>query len=206
MKKAQLSGSLRTDVGKKDAKALRNAGLVPCVLYGQGEQTHFSVRQVDMEKLIFSPEVYQVEIDIDGTKKNALIQDLQMHPVKDSAMHVDFLELVPDKPVKVMLPIRLTGSAIGVMNGGKLRQPYRKLKVFGLPGDLPEAITLDVTKMRIGQMVRVSDITIDKVELVDPANAVVVAIKMARGAVADAGSYEDDEDEAVETTESEAAE
>jgi len=91
MKKAQLSGSLRANVGKKDAKAVRNAGQVPCVLYGTGEQTHFSVRAVDMHKIIFNEDVFQVEIDIDGTKKMAIIQDLQMHPVKDTAMHVDFL-------------------------------------------------------------------------------------------------------------------
>ena len=151
MKKAQLSGSARTNVGKKDASALRRSGMVPCVLYGSGEQTHFSVRSVDVEKLIFSPDVYQVEIEIDGNKKVAIIQDLQMHPVKDKPMHVDFLELKDDKVVKVSLPLRTKGSAIGVMNGGKLRQPYRKLRVVGLPGDLPEDITVDITDLRIGQ-------------------------------------------------------
>ena len=96
------------------------------MLYGQGEQAHFSVRSVDVEKIIFSPDVYQVEIDIDGNKRMAIIQDMQMHPVKDKPVHIDFLELKDDVPVKLSLPIRTTGSAIGVMNGGKLRQPYRK--------------------------------------------------------------------------------
>jgi large subunit ribosomal protein L25 len=191
MKKAQLSGSLRANVGKKDAKALRNAGLVPCVLYGQGEQTHFSVRSVDVEKLIFSPDVFQVELDIDGTKKSAIIQDLDMHPVKDKPLHVDFLELSDDKPVKLQLPLRYTGSPIGVMNGGKLRQPYRKLRVVGLPGDLPEAITVDIAHLRIGQSIRISDLNSDGLTFLEPANAVVLAVKMARGAVAD----EADEDE-----------
>lgn len=200
MKKAQLSGSLRANVGKKDAKATRNAGRVPCVLYGSGEQTHFSVRQVDVEKLIFSPDVYQVELEIDGTKKMAIIQDLVLHPVKDTPVHVDFLELSDDKPVKVELPLRTTGAAIGVMNGGKLRQPYRKLKVIGLPGELPEAIVVDITKMRIGHQVRISDLAAaNKVTFLDPANAVVLSIKMARGAV-DAGSDDEEEESEAEAT------
>ena len=208
MKKAQLSGSLRANVGKKDAKATRNAGRVPCVLYGSGEQTHFSVRQVDVEKLIFSPDVYQVELEIDGTKKMAIIQDLVLHPVKDTPVHVDFLELSDSKPAKVELPLRTKGAAIGVMNGGKLRQPYRKLKVIGLPGELPEAIEVDITKMRIGHQVRISDLAAaNKVTFLDPANAVVLSIKMARGAV-DAGSEEEEEGgaEAEATPEAEAAE
>lgn len=202
MKKAQLSGSLRANVGKKDATALRNAGMVPCVLYGQGEQIHFSVRSVDVQKLIFSPDVYQVELDLDGTKKAAIIQDLQMHPVKDTPLHVDFLELNDSKPLKISLPLRHTGSAIGVMNGGKLRQPYRKLRVVGLPGDLPDAISVDVSKLRIGQAIRISDINLDGVEFLEPSNAVVLAVKMARGAVAD----EEEEEESAETAEAPAAE
>ncbi|TNE98130.1 MAG: 50S ribosomal protein L25 [Bacteroidetes bacterium] len=195
MKKAQLSGSLRTNVGKKDAKALRVAGRVPCVLYGSGEQIHFSVRQVDVEKLIFSPDVYQVELDIDGTKKMAIIQDLTMHPVKDSAVHVDFLELNDNKEVKVMLPLRTKGSAIGVMNGGKLRQPYRKLKVMGLPGELPEAIEVDITKMKIGSQVRIATLAeANNIKFLDPADAVVLSIKMARGAVLTNDEDEDSEE------------
>jgi len=191
MKKAQLSGSLRANVGKKDVSALRKEGRVPCVLYGQGEQTHFSVRSVDVEKLVFSPDVFQVEISIEGGKTAmAIIQDLQMHPVKDKPMHVDFLELNDKKPVKVSLPVLTTGAPIGVMNGGKLRQPYRKLRVTGLPGDLPDSITLDVASLRIGESIRVSDIDLSGVEFREPASAVVLGVKMARGAV--------DEDEETE--------
>ena len=194
MKKAQLSGSLRTNVGKKDAKALRNAERVPCVLYGQGEQIHFSARAIDIQKLIYSPDVYQIEIDIEGGKKaNAIIKDKQMHPVTDTAMHVDFLELSDNKPVKVSLPLRTKGSAIGVMNGGKLRQPYRSLRVVGLPGELPEEIMVDVSKMRIGHQIRISDLNISGMEFLEPANAVVLSIKMARGAVAEAEEEESEE-------------
>jgi len=193
MKKAQLSGSLRTNVGKKATNAVRNAGQVPCVLYGSGEQTHFSVRSVDIEKLIFSPDVYEIELDIDGKKASAIIQAKQMHPIRDTAQHIDFLELSPTKPVKVSLPIRKVGAPIGVMNGGKLREPYRSLRVIGLPGNLPEAITIDIAGLRIGQSIRVADLNPEGLEFLEPANAVVVAVKMARGAAND-----DEEEEEAE--------
>ncbi len=184
MKKAQLSGSARTNVGKKDTSALRKEGRVPCVLYGNGDQIHFSVRAVDLQKIIFSPDVYQIELDIDGGKKAmAIIQEKQMHPVKDTPVHVDFLELSDDKPVKLKLPVRTTGIAPGVVNGGKLRTPYRMLKVMGLPANLPDAVTIDISNLKIGQSIRVSDININGVKILEPANAVVIAVKMARGAV-----------------------
>lgn len=205
MKKAQLSGSLRANVGKKDTSALRNEGRVPCVLYGSGEQTHFSVRSVDIEKLIFSPDVFEVQLDIDGKKANAIIQAKQMHPVRDTAHHIDFLELDPKKPVKVSLPIRTVGAPIGVMNGGKLRQPYRVLRVVGLPGDLPESVTIDIADLRIGQSIRVSDLNSDGMQFLEPANAVVIAVKMARGAVdiADEDEESTKEEAEGETTETE---
>ncbi|OFZ53600.1 MAG: 50S ribosomal protein L25/general stress protein Ctc [Bacteroidetes bacterium RIFCSPHIGHO2_02_FULL_44_7] len=204
MKKAQLSGSLRTNVGKKDAAALRNADRVPCVLYGTGEQIHFSVRSVDMHKLIFSADVYQVELDIEGSRKaTAIIKDKQMHPVRDTAQHVDFLELSADKSVTVRLPLRTTGASIGVMNGGKLTQAYRTLRMAGLPADLPESVTVDVTKMRIGHAVRIADLNVPGVTFLEPANAVILSVKMARGAVADIA---DDEDEEEGTSDAPAAE
>lgn len=195
MKKAQLSGSIRANVGKKDAKAVRNAGRVPCVLYGSGEQTHFSVRSIDMEKIIFSPDVFQVELDLEGTKKMAIIQQKQMHPVTDKPRHVDFLELDPKKAVKISLPVRTTGAAIGVMNGGKLRQNYRMLKLVGLPTDLPEAVTIDISKLRIGQSVRVKGLEIPNVTILEPTEAVIIGVKRARGSVAE------DTDEEEETEE-----
>ena len=205
MKKAQLSGSLRANVGKKDTSALRNEGRVPCVLYGSGEQTHFSVRSVDIEKLIFSPDVFEVQLDIDGKKASAIIQAKQMHPVRDTAHHVDFLELDPKKPVKVSLPIRTVGAPIGVMNGGKLRQPYRVLRVVGLPGDLPESVTIDIADLRIGQSIRVSDLNSDGMQFLEPANAVVIAVKMARGAVDIADEDEESTKEEAEGETTEAA-
>ena len=194
MKTAQLSGSLRANVGKKDATALRNAELVPCVLYGQGEQTHFAVKRNDIEKIVFSPDVFQVELELEGKKAKGIIRELQQHPIKGTVQHVDFLELNDAKPVRVGLPVRLTGSSRGVMAGGKLMQTFRRLTVFGLPGDLPEAIVLDISKLKIGKSIRVSQIEIPGVKFLDPANAVVVSVKMARGAVKPADD-DDDEDE-----------
>ena len=194
MKVAQLSGSPRVNVGKKDAKALRDAGQVPCVLYGQGTQTHFSVKDLAIEKLVINPDVFKIELDIDGKKSEAIIQELQQDPITDRVMHVDFLELNAKKAVKVALPVRLTGSSRGVMAGGKLMQVFRRLKVIGLPGDLPEAITIDISKLRIGQSVRVGDLETEGLKLVDAKNAVVVAVKMARGASKAAEIDDEDED------------
>jgi large subunit ribosomal protein L25 len=193
MKVAQLSGSLRTSVGKKDAKALRDAERVPCVIYGQGTQTHFSASKNDVEKLVFTPEVYQVEIDIDGKKSKAIIQDIQQDPIKDTVRHIDFYELDDKKPVKVGLPVRLTGASRGVLAGGKLLQVFRRLTVVALPSALPDSVLIDITKLRIGQSIRVSQIEADGLKFLEPANAVVVSVKMARGAAK--GSDADDEEE-----------
>ena len=196
MKTAQLSGSLRVNVGKKDATALRNAGRVPCVLYGTGEQTHFHVKLNDIEKIVLSPEVYQVHLDVEGKKARGIIRELQQHPVTDRIRHVDFLEITDTKPVTVGLPVRLTGASRGVLAGGRLMQVFRILRSTGLVQDLPDAITLDISKLRIGQSIRVKAIDIPGITFLDPANAVVVSVKMARGAVkgADADDADDDEE------------
>ncbi len=196
MKTAQLSGSIRTNVGKKDAAAVRNAGMVPCVLYGLGEQTHFSVKRNDIEKIVFSADVYQVELDIEGKKASAIIRELQQHPMKDTIQHVDFLELSDKKPVRIGLPVKLIGSSKGVMAGGRLMQVFRRLNVVGLPQDLPNDITLDISKLKIGKSIRVSAINIPGVTFLDPANAVVVSVNMARGATKPTDDDDDDEEEA----------
>ena len=196
MKKAQLSGSLRSNVGKKDAASLRLAGMVPCVIYGQGTQTHFAVKRTELDKIVYSPEVFQVELDLDGKKVTGIIQELQQHPTKDTIQHVDFLELSDSKPVRVKLPVRLTGSARGVLAGGKLMTVFRNLQCVGLPGDLPDAITLDIAKLKIGMSIRVKNIEIPGVTILDPASAVVVSVKMARGAVKGADTDDEEEEEA----------
>ena len=198
MKKAQLSGSLRANVGKKDAASLRGESRVPCVLYGQGEQTHFSVKRVELDKIIFSPEVYQVELDIEGKKAVGIVREVQQHPVKDTLQQVDFYELNDSKKVRVDLPVRTKGAAKGVLNGGKLNMAFRTLSCFGLPGDLPDAITLNIAPIRIGQSIRVSEVNIPGVTILDPASAVVLGVKISRGALDD---EEEEEEEAVEGAE-----
>ena len=193
MKVSKLSGLLRANVGKKDAAALRREERVPCVLYGQGTQVHFSARRIDVEKLVFTPEVYQVDLDVEGRTAKAIIQDIQQDNLNGKVKHVDFYELNETKPVKVALPVRLTGASRGVLAGGKLLQVFRRLTVFALPSALPDAVTIDITKLRIGQSIRVGQIEANGLSFLEPANAVVVSVKMARGAAK--GSDADDEDE-----------
>ena len=195
MKVSQLSGLLRANVGKKDAKALRNEGRVPCVLYGQGSQLHFSAKSIDAEKLIFTPDVYQVELDVEGKKTKAIVKDIQQDNITGAVKHIDFYELDDKKPVKVQLPVRLTGNSRGVLAGGKLLQVFRRVTVLGLPGDLPEAVTIDITKLRIGQSIRVGQIEANGLSFLEPANAVVVSVRVARGAAKGSDAGDDDDEE-----------
>lgn len=182
MKEVSLSGSVRTNVGKKDAKAVRLAGKVPCVVYGGDTQTHFEVGHIEMEKLIYTPNVYIINIEIEGKKTATIIKDIQFHPVTDRISHVDFIELKADKKIKIEIPVNLFGRSIGVLNGGKLQQIFRRVKVYALPGDLPDSIEIDISKLKIGQAIRIKDIATDKIEILNAANAVICSVKMARGA------------------------
>lgn len=180
MKKVSLSGSPRENVGKKDANELRRSGRVPAVLYGGKEQTHFHVNYTDMRKLVINPEVFQVEIDIDGKKTNSIIKEVQQHPVTDKITHVDFLELNEKKPVKVGVPVKLVGVAPGVINGGRLSQVFRKLKVVALPGNLPAELEVDISNLKIGDSIRVGDLREGGLNILTEDRAVIVAVKAAR--------------------------
>lgn len=210
MKKVSLSGSSREGVGKKDAKALRAAGRVPGVLYGGNEQTHFHVESIDLEKIVYTPNVYQIELDIDGKKTDCIIQDMQFHPVTDKFVHIDFLELFADKDVVVKLPVVTTGSAIGVVAGGQKIMNFRKLAVKGLPGDIPEDISVDITELEIGDSVRVRDVEVPGCQIVQADSDVIVAVKTTRAAMSAAAGGEGEEGEAAaegeEATEEAAAE
>ena len=201
MKEVSLSGSGRTNVGKKDAKAVRVAGNVPCVVYGAGTQTHFSVKHVDMEKLIYTPSVHIINIDIDGKTVKTIIQDIQFHPVTDGVLHVDFIELQDDKKIKVNIPVNLFGRSPGVLNGGKLQQIFRRLKVYALPGDLPDSIEVDISPLKIGMAIRVSDVNNDKLNILNAGSSVICSVKMSRGVL-----EEEEEEEEVEGAEGEGAE
>lgn len=193
MKTVSINGTKRENVGKKDAKVLRRENLVPCVLYGNGENIHFSVDTRDMDKLVYTGDVYNVLINIDGTEHSAVVRDVQFHPVTDAALHADFLSVSADKPVTIKMPINLVGNALGVRNGGKLRQPMRKLSVTGTINALPDSIDVDIENLRIGKSIKVAELSVEGVTFNDPASNVVVAVKMARGAVLD-----EEEEEAEE--------
>jgi large subunit ribosomal protein L25 len=195
MKEVSLSGSLRENVGKKDTKALRRAGLVPCVVYGGENQTHFAVKSVDLNKLIYTSDVYKVELDIDGKKITSVIKELQFHPVTDKVIHADFIELIDDKEIKIDLPVILKGNALGVRNGGRLLTVYRTLSLKGLPSAFPDDIEIDITELRIGEKIRVDEVSIPGLTILAPDNAVICGIKMARGATDEEEEEEGEEGE-----------
>ena len=184
MKTVSLSGSLRENVGKKDTKALRKAEMVPCVMYGSGEeQVHFATAEKNFKKILFTPETYVIDFDIDGKVYKTILQDVQYHPVTDRVLHADFLIVKEDKPVTVTLPVALEGSAAGVMRGGKLKKGVRKVKVCGLIKDLPDYIVVNISKVNINEAIKVKDLNIENVTPITPGYTVIVAVNMARGAV-----------------------
>ena len=185
MKTVSLSGSLRENVGKKDAKKHRREGNVPCVLYGGGEQIHFAVPEKGFKEIIFTPNSYIVELQIAGKKYIAILKDAQYHPVSDQILHVDFLQIFEDKPVAISIPIRITGVSKGVLRGGKLIRKYRKLKIKGLPKFLPDEIVVDITSLNVNEVRKVMDLKIDNLEFLDPPTSIVVAVKAARALAAD---------------------
>ena len=190
MKTFDLKGAVRTDLGKKASKAERVSENVPCVLYGGKENTHFTATVSDIRKLVYSPEVFVVNLDIDGAKCKAIMKALQFHPVSDKVLHLDFLQLTEDKPVIVELPVKLEGLAEGVKAGGKLSLEMRKLKVKGLYTQIPENIVIDVTALGLGKSIQVAKVSVDKLEILNAKNAVVAQVKLtraARGAAATAG-------------------
>lgn len=183
MKQVSLSGSSRTNVGKKDAADIRRAGNVPCVLYGGETQTSFAASEKDLKKIIWSPEVYEVKLTIDGKETSSIIQDIQFHPVTDRVVHVDFLQVIPGKPVKLKLPLKLTGAPEGVKKGGKLLQNFRKLTVKGDISKMPANISLACDHLDIGNDIRVKDMKFDGLTFLEEPNAVVAAVKITRNVV-----------------------
>ncbi len=178
-----MSGSPRENVGRKDAKRLRREGLVPCVVYGGKEQIPFYVPEVTFKDIVYTPDACIVQLDINGKKMEAVLQDIQFHPVTDRILHADFLEIFPDKPVKMAIPIRILGSSPGVIAGGKMLIKRRRLDVMALPVQLPREIDVDISNLEIGDTVVVGELSVDNVRFIDPENAVVVIIKSARAAM-----------------------
>jgi large subunit ribosomal protein L25 len=183
MKSVSISGSPRANVGKKDATALRNAKAVPCVLYGGKEQVHFSVLAADFKDLIYTPNVNTVDLDISGKKYKAILQEAQFHKVNDHLLHVDFLEVVAGKPVVMNIPVKTTGTSPGVRAGGKLTKKLKTLKVRGPVEKMPDEITIAIDKLEIGSAVRVQDIKLDGLTILDAPNITVVNVQVTRAVV-----------------------
>lgn len=196
MKSVSISGSLRENVGKKDAKAQRNQGMIPCVIYGGKEQKMFVVDERQFKNLIYTPEVRYAEVDIDGDVRKAIIQETQFHPITDKLLHVDFLEIVDGKPITIELPFKVTGTSPGVLKGGQLKKRVRKLKVRGLLENIPEEITADISSMEINDMTKISDIHFDNLDIVDNPNKVILQVVPTRGSAAAATEEEATEEEA----------
>ena len=192
MKSVSVSAAKRVDLGKKEAKLSRAAGNVPCVIYGGTTNQHFTVKEIALNNLVYTPNAYSVAIDIEGTIVNALIKDVQFHPVTDRILHVDFIELVPGQEVNTKIPVVFNGNSIGVMNGGKLRITLRKLSVRATPENLPDNVTLEIATMKIGEKIYVRDVEAKNFDILTSATAVIVSVKTARAAV-------EEEEEEVET-------
>ena len=199
MKTLAISVTKREKVGKSSTRALRNQGNVPCVLYGGEKQVAFFAHANDFRKLVYTPDTYLVELDINGVKTKAVMQDIQFHPVSENILHIDFLEVFDEKPVRVSLPVILEGIAIGVRNGGNLLFRRPKIITKGLVANLPDAITLNIEHLKIGMFLYIRDIDIDGVEFLAPPNSVVVGVKTARTAIQD-DTEEGEEDEEADTS------
>ncbi len=191
MKTLEVKGSLRSELGKKTTKAVRRADAVPCVLYGGKETTHLQVTNGELRPLVYTPDIYLVNLDIDGKKTTAILKDIQFHPVKDNILHVDFLEVFADKPIVIEVPVKLEGLAEGVKAGGKLSLEMRKIRVKGLYKNVPENLVINIENLGLGKTIQVGALSFPNLEILNPKNAVVAAVKLtraARGAAAQAAA------------------
>ncbi len=182
MQTFELNGELRSDLGKKATIALRAEAKAPCVLYGCKENVHFSVVEKDLRKLLYTPCVYIVKLNIGGEICEAIMREIQFHPVTERVLHIDFYQISNDKPVVMEVPVKLTGFAVGVQAGGKLTLVVRKLKVKALPVNLPDEITLDVTELALGKSIKVKECIFEGFEVVTPPEVVVAQVKLTRAA------------------------
>ena len=190
MREFSINGSVRAIVGKKATKEVRKNGLVPCVMYGEKRDenglpvaTHFVVNEKEINKIYFTPHVYLVNINIDGVEHKAIVKEVQCHPVKDNVLHVDFYEVVANRPIVVGVPIALKGLAEGVRAGGKLMAMIRKINVKATYDLIPEKLDIDVTSLGLGKSIKVGDLSFEGLELVTPKEVIVCTVKMTRAAM-----------------------
>ena len=212
MKSITINGSKRESVGKSSTKALRNAGKVPCVLYGGEKPVHFSADEISFSKLVYTPNAHTVIISMDNKSEiNAVIQDIQFHPVTEKILHVDFLQIFEDKEVTITVPVRFEGNAPGVRNqGGNLSKNKRKLSVRALPKDLPDFIKADISSLNLNDNITIADVSEETFKFLHPDNMVICQVKMSRASLSlstdeegEEGAEGDEGDEGGETSRSE---
>lgn len=203
MKSITIKGSKRESVGKVATKALRNADKVPCVLYGGDNPLHFSANELDFSKLVYTPNAHTVVLDINGDQKiNAILQDIQFHPVSDKILHVDFYQLSEDKEVNMEIPVVIEGSAPGVLlEGGTLEISKRKLKVRALPKNLPDFINVDISSLKLGNKILTADLESEGFSILHPENTVVCKVRTSRASM----SLEEEVEEGEVAEEAEAS-
>ena len=196
MKSIKINGSKRESVGKSSTKVLRNAGKVPCVIYGGEKPVHFSADEISFSKLVYTPNAHMVAISFDGKSEiNAIIQDIQFHPVSEKILHIDFLQLFEGKEVTMTIPVKYEGNAPGVRNeGGILSKNKRKLSVRALPKDLPDYIKADISNLNLNDKITISDVSDDSFKFLHPDNMVVCQVKMSRASLSLSTEEEEEED------------
>ena len=190
MKQITIEGTSRADLGKKATKAVRANGNVPCVLYGEKKDEngkpvaiHFEVSEKQINKLVFTPHIYLVDIKIDGEDHKGIMKEIQFHPVKDNVLHVDFFEVHAEKPIVMGVPIAAKGLADGVRAGGRLMMMIRKLQVRALYENIPEKLDVDVTKLQLGKSINAGHLSYEHLEIITPKEVIVCTVKMTRAAM-----------------------
>jgi ribosomal protein L25, ctc-form len=183
MKSITIKGSQRESVGKAASKALRNAGQVPCVLYGGDNVLHFSAPELAFKNIVYTPNVYTAAIELNGKTYNAILQDIQFDPVSDKIIHIDFYQLHKDKEITIEVPIQIEGTSPGIMAGGTLRIVNRKLKVKALPDNLPDFVPVDISGLEMGNKLYVTKLAQDKYKIMHPDNTVVCQVRVSRAAM-----------------------
>ena len=183
MKSITIKGSERESVGKKATKAVRDAGMVPCVIYGGKQPVHFAAEEKAFKGLVYTPNAHTVVVELDGKKVDCILQDIQFHPVSDKILHIDFFQLSDDKEIVMEVPVKITGKSPGVMAGGVLRLNQRRLKVKALPKHLPDFVEANISSLEMGNKLYVTKIVTDNFKLMHPDNTVVCQVRISRAAM-----------------------
>jgi large subunit ribosomal protein L25 len=183
MKSISIKGSERESVGKVATKAVRNAGMVPCVIYGGSQPVHFQAEAKAFKSLVYTPNAHTVAIDLGGKKFDAILQDIQFHPVSDAILHIDFFQLSDDKEIIMEVPVKITGTSPGVLLGGVLNLNQRRLKVKALPKNLPDFVEANISELQMGNKLYVTKLATNNFKLMHPDNTVVCQVKISRAAM-----------------------